>query len=210
MLSRLAEEAEISINFNLLSWASLCLLALAAPGMAAADVVPRHGSAAAACRAAGDGEPGEIVTAVNDGRGGSLVWLTDADTNLWLCSADARGSVYVYGLIFEDLLRGAGAALLPPVSVDRGGKPVLPPDPLGIAQGACRAYLDDTASAVLSSGPDGLEGGWIPGYFVFLETEAGDTFLCNATPNAQVWAFARTARGWAPPRRWGRRFISAP
>ncbi|MGK2923377.1 MAG: hypothetical protein ACSLE4_11450 [Methyloceanibacter sp.] len=159
--------------------------------MAAADVVPRHGPAAAACRAAGDGEPGEIVTAVDDGRGGSLVWLTDADTNLWLCSADERGSVYAYGLIFEDLLRGAGAAFLPPVSVDRGGKPVLPADPLGIAQVACRAYLDDMASAVLNSGPDGLEGGWIPGYFVFLETKAGDTFLCNATPNAQVWVFAR-------------------
>jgi len=49
----------------------------------------------------------------------------------------------------------------------------------------------DTAGAVLSSGPDGLEGGWIPGYFVFLKAEAGDTFLCNATSNAQVWAFAR-------------------
>jgi len=155
------------------------------------DAAPRHGSALTACRAAGDGEPGEIVTAVDDGRGGSLVWLSDADTNLWLCSADARGSVHAYDLIFEDLLRGAGAALLPSVSVDRGGKPVLPADPLGIAQGACRAYLDDTESAVLSSGPDGLEGGWIPGYFVFLETEAGDTFLCNATPNAQVWVFAR-------------------
>jgi hypothetical protein len=26
---------------------------------------------------------------------------------------------------------------------------------------------------------------------VFLGTEAGDTFLCNATANAQVWVFAR-------------------
>jgi hypothetical protein len=60
-----------------------------------------------------------------------------------------------------------------------------------VAQGACQAYLDDAAGAVLSSGPDGLEGGWIPGYFVFLGTEAGDTFLCNATANAQVWVFAR-------------------
>lgn len=181
----------IPIYFNLLALVGLGLIAFAAPPVAAADVAPRHGSALAACRAAGDGEAGEIVTAVDDGRGGSLVWLTDADTNLWFCSADARGSVYAYGLIFEDLLRGAGAGLLPPVSVDRGGKPVLPADPLRIAQGACRAYLDDAAGAVLSSGPDGLEGGWIPGYFVFLGTEAGDTFLCNATANAQVWVFAR-------------------
>jgi hypothetical protein len=75
--------------------------------------------------------------------------------------------------------------------VDRGGKPVLPADPLRYAQGACRAYLDDAGGAVMSSRPDGLEGGWIPGYFVFLGTEAGDTFLCNATANAQVWVFAR-------------------
>jgi hypothetical protein len=29
------------------------------------------------------------VTAIDDGLGGSLVWLTDSDANLWPCSADA-------------------------------------------------------------------------------------------------------------------------
>jgi hypothetical protein len=131
-----------------------------------------------------------MVTAVEDGRGRSLVWLTDADTNLWLCSADAGGLVYSYDLIFDDLLRGAGGKLLPPVSVDRGGKPVLPADPGGIAQSACRAYLKDASSTVLRSGMDGLKGDWIPGYFVFLQADSGETFLCNATANAQVWVFA--------------------
>jgi hypothetical protein len=37
----------------------------------------------------------------------------------------------------------------------------------------------------------GRNANWLPGYYVFLETEAGETFLCDATANAQVWAFAR-------------------
>jgi hypothetical protein len=117
------------------------------------------------------------VTAVDDGRGGSLVWLTDQDNNLWLCNADADGRVYAYSMIFDDLLAGAGASLVTPIILDRDGKPVSPPpDPLATAELACRAYLN---------------ANWLPGYYVFLETEAGETFLCDATANAQVWAFAR-------------------
>jgi len=169
----------------------LCLCPLSAAAVSAATVAPAHRVAVAACQAAADGVATETVTAIDDGRGGSLVWLTDADANLSLCRADAAGHVYAYGLIFDDLLRGAGAKLLPSTTVDRNGKPVLPADPQKIAQGACQAYLEDPASVVSGSGPDGLKDDWLPGYFVFLETGAGETFLCNATPNAQVWVFAQ-------------------
>ena len=163
-----------------------------------AGVAPRHAPAAEACAAAADGGLMETITAIDDGRCGSLVWLTDAEADLWLCSADTLGRVYANTLIFEDLLHGAGAKLLPPVTVDRNGKPILPADPIGIAQGACEAYLGDSAS-VAGSGPDGLEGDWVPGYFVFLETRTGETFLCNATPNAQVWAFAKIGKPQSGP-----------
>jgi hypothetical protein len=132
------------------------------------------------------------VTAVDDGRGGSLVWLTDQDNNLWLCNADADGHVYAYSMIFDDLLAGAGASLVTPIILDRDGKPVSPPpDPLATAELACRAYLDGEGGEVVARGADGLNTNWLPGYYVFLETEAGETFLCDATANAQVWAFAR-------------------
>lgn len=180
---------EILLRFNILL-VVLGSLVLATSGGAASETAPGHARAVAAC-IAGDGGPMEVVTAIDDGRGRSLVWLTDADTNLWLCSADGAGRVYTRNLIFDDLLKGAGAKALPPTSVDRNGKPVLPADPLGIAQGACQAYLGDDPGVVLESGPDGLEGDWLPGYFVFLQTGTGETFLCNATPNAQVWVFAR-------------------
>jgi hypothetical protein len=136
------------------------------------------------------GVPATPVTAIDDGRGGSLVWLTDAEANLWLCSADTGGHVYAYSLIFDDLLKGAGARLVEPVYLDGEGNPVAPaPDPLAVAERACQAYLD--GGTVVGRGKDGLNADWLPGYFVFIETAAGETFLCDATPNAQVWVFAR-------------------
>jgi len=95
-------------------------------------------------------------------------------------------------MIFDDLLAGAGASLVTPIILDRDGKPVSPPsDPLATAELACRTYLDGEGGEVVARGPDGLNTNWLPGYYVFLETEAGETFLCDATANAQVWAFAR-------------------
>lgn len=173
----------------------LGLLAFAtASGGFAAEFALAHQTAAAACEAADDGRPHKTVAVVGDDRGASLVWLTDADTNLWLCSADAEGHVYALSMIFDDLLKGAGAKLLPPVSVDRDGKPVPPADPLAVATNACQAYLGGEGGTVLADGPDGLKSDWVPGYFVFLGTKAGETFLCDATANAQVWVFARIGK----------------
>ena len=47
-----------------------------------------------ACTIANAPQPVDFVAEVDDGRGGSLVWLTDAGANLWLCNADADGQVF--------------------------------------------------------------------------------------------------------------------
>jgi hypothetical protein len=181
--------------------AGLCTLGLTAGfgPLAGAKGTP-HEAAVKACAQARDGAPATPVTAIADGRGGSLVWLTDAETNLWLCSADADGQVYAYDMIFDDLLAGAGAGLVKPIVIDGDGAPIEPvQDPLLVAEQACQAYLDGEGGTVVSKGADGLNANWLPGYFVFIETEAGETYLCNATPNAQVWAFARIGEPLGDP-----------
>ena len=60
---------------------------LSLPASAGTDL---HASAVHACTIANASQPVDFVAEVGDGRGGSLVWLTDADANLWLCNADAR------------------------------------------------------------------------------------------------------------------------
>ena len=62
-------------------------------------------------------------------------------------------------------------------------------NPLTIAENACQAYLSDGPGKVVGSGPDGLDGDWVPGYYVFIETGNG-LVLCDATADAQVWGFA--------------------
>jgi hypothetical protein len=168
----------------------------AAPVVAAASP---HEAAVRACAVQGEGAPARPVTAIADGRGGSLVWLTDADTNLFLCSADGDGHVYAYSMIFDDLLQGAGASFVEPLYIDGAGTPVAgESDPFAVAEWACQAYLAGEAGKVVgkisSKGADGLNDDWLPGYFVFIETEAGETFLCDATPNAQVWAFSKIGK----------------
>jgi hypothetical protein len=187
---------------NLLRLGALGLAAgFAAPVSAAASP---HEAAVQACTVQGDGAPARPVTAIADGRGGSLVWLTDEDTNLFLCSADADGRVYAYSMIFDDLLQGAGASFVEPLYIDGAGKPVAgAADPLAVAERACQAYLAGEAGTAVgtisSKGADGLNDDWLPGYFVFIETEAGETFLCDATSNAQVWAFHRIGKPLSYP-----------
>ena len=160
---------------------------LSVPASAGIDI---HAAAVKACTTASAAQPAAFVASVDDGRGGSLVWLTDADANLWLCNADAEGHVFAYSKMTGDLLQGAGANLVaidPVTNPDEIGTPEQ--DPLAVAERACQAYLSDGPGKVVSAGPDGLAGDWVPGYYFFLEV--GDRlFLCDATGDAQVWAFA--------------------
>lgn len=171
---------------------SLCALVGINGFAAAEDATIGHDVALQACAVAHDEEVAVPITAIDDGRGGSLVWLTDSNANLWLCSAAADGQVYAFSMIFSDLLKGAGGQFVLPVHIGSDGTAVPPPhDPLHIAELACQAYLPGDGDKVVGKGADGLNADWIPGYFVFIETDAGETYLCDATPDAQVWAFAK-------------------
>jgi hypothetical protein len=99
------------------------------------------------------------VTAIDDGLGGSLVWLTDADVNLWVCSADAAGKIYAYVMMTSDLLKGAGAWLVPDESFsdDEFGVARPDPNPLDIAELACKAFFrNGNPGKVIGGGQDGL------------------------------------------------------
>jgi hypothetical protein len=160
---------------------------LSGPSSAGSDL---HAAAVHACTTANASQPVDFVAAVDDGRGGSLIWLTDADANLWLCNADAEGQIFAYNKMVGDLLEGAGANLvgLQP-AVNESGVAVPEKNPLTIAENACQAYLSDGPGKIVGSGPDGLDGDWVPGYYVFIDTGAG-LVLCDATADAQVWTFA--------------------
>jgi hypothetical protein len=166
--------------------AAACLFA--APAGAGGEP---HEAAVKACAAANGNQPAAFVTAVDDGRGGSLVWLTDANSGLWLCSADSDGKIYAYSPMAGDILQGAGAGIvdLAPV-LDPGDVPLPDPSPIDVAVKACQIKLDGVPIKVIGRGIDGLRGAWVPGYFVFIETGEGQVYLCDATADAQVWAFA--------------------
>jgi hypothetical protein len=169
---------------------------LSVPASAETDV---HASAVQVCTTANASQPVEFVAAVDDGRDGSLVWLTDSDANLWLCNADAEGHVLAYTKMIGDLLEGAGANLVNIEPATNEGEVGIPEkDPLSVAASACQAYLSDGPGKVVGSGPDGLDGDWVPGYYVFIEAANG-LFLCDATADAQVWAFAEIGDPLANP-----------
>jgi hypothetical protein len=168
---------------------ALALSAFAAIG-ARAEADP-HTIAVKACTTANGHQPANVVVAIEDGRGGSLVWLTDGEANLWFCSADAAGKIYAYVVMTGDLLQGAGSVLVPDenFSDDEYSVPLPDPNPLDIAELACKAYFSGSDPAkVIARGLDGLGENFVPGYFLFLES-GGRTYLCDATGDAQVWAF---------------------
>jgi hypothetical protein len=137
-------------------------------------------------------QPAKSVTAIDDGLGGSLVWLTDSDANLWVCSADAAGKIYAYVMMTFDLLKSAGSWLVPDESFsdDEFGVARPDPNPLGIGELACKAFFPGgNPGKVIGRGQDGLAENFMPGYFIFFQSQE-HTYLCDATGDAQVWAFA--------------------
>jgi hypothetical protein len=170
----------------------LSALAVVSLTVPAAAIAGPHEAAVRACAGANAHQPATLVVAIDDGRGGSLVWLADANANLSLCSAGSDGEIYAYSVLTGDLLQGAGAALVPPIKplVEGSGVTLPLADPVEVVQRVCRAALPGADGEVIASGPDGLAGEWVRGYYVFLETAAGALFLCDATVDAKVWALA--------------------
>jgi hypothetical protein len=163
------------------------ILAALAFGGSAGAKTDAHAAAIKACMSADGLQSAIVVAAVDDGRGGSLVWLNDAGAALWLCNVK-EDKVFALAQMTGDLLKGAGAYLVGTEEDGEGDAEEPEKSPIAIAEQACQAYLDN-GGKVLNSGSDGLGGDWVPGFFVFLETENG-IFLCDATGDAQVWAFA--------------------
>jgi len=144
-----------------------------------------HAVAIEACSAVNPFQPVETLGAVDDGSGigFSLVWINDTEDRLWMCDADAEGFIYSYALVAGDLLAGTGPELIGLQPAANGG---FEDHPQVVAEKVCAAYLED-GGTVLTSRPDGL--GADPGYAIFVENDAGDLYLCNATGDAMVWAF---------------------
>lgn len=165
--------------------AALSLAVLAVSPANAEAGAADHAAAIEACSAVNPFQPVEALGAVDDGSGigFSLVWIGDAEDRLWMCDADAEGFVYSYSLMTADLLEGTGPELIGLTPASNGG---FEDEPQAVAEKVCVASLED-GGTVLSSRPDGL--GADPGYAVFVESEAGDLYLCNATGDAMVWAF---------------------
>jgi hypothetical protein len=158
--------------------------ALAFVSAHAETAVTDHETAIKACSIVNPTQPVEVVNAVDDGSGVgfSLIWLNDAEGNLWMCDADADGNVYSYSLVTEDLVEGWGAELLGLTEAS-----LAEANPQEVAEKVCIAYMTD-GGEVLSSSPDGY--GQYPGYVVFVKDTLGDIYLCNATgSDAMIWAF---------------------
>jgi hypothetical protein len=167
----------------LLSAMATCALVFSSAG--AEEAVAGHEAAVKACSTVNPSQPVSVLSAVDDGSGigFSLVWLNDKDGNLWMCDADADGNVYVYSLLTGDLLQGAGGELIGLQLTADGG---FDGEPQQIAQKVCVAHTGE-GGKVLAIAPDGLEAD--PGFVIFVQNAAGETYLCNATGDAMIWAF---------------------
>jgi hypothetical protein len=167
---------------------------LAASALASLGLVPanakseatNHDAAIKACSTVNPSQPVKVVNAVEDGSGlgFSLVWLNDKDGNLWMCDADDGGKVYSYAMVTGDLLDGDGPDM---IGLQLASDGTFDGKPQDIAEKVCAAYLTD-GGKVLASASDGLETD--PGFIVFVGDKAGKYYLCNATADAAVWAFA--------------------
>ena len=178
----------MKLNYVMMS-ASMAALTLAALTVSPAVSAPatNHDVAIKACTVANIYQPVEVVTAIDNGKGYSLVWLTDTDGDLWMCHADNKGSIYAYEVIGGDLLEGEGPSLTG-FELTSTGEPKG--EPQEIAAKVCVAAAESQPAKVVASRPDGLSGDWISGYSVFVQDGMGNHYLCNATADAAIWAWA--------------------
>jgi hypothetical protein len=98
-----------------------------------------------------------------------------------MCDADSEGNVYSYSLVTNDLLDGDGLTV---AGITEAALTEL--EPQAIAEKVCVGWLAD-GGEVVASASDGYEQD--PGFLIFVESTAGDLYLCNATSDAMIWAF---------------------
>jgi hypothetical protein len=169
------------------SMAALVFATLAATSAVSAQAANNHNTAINACTTANEYQPVNVVAAIDNGSGYTLVWLTDTDGDLWMCHADNHGSIYAYEVVDGDLLEGEGPEMIN-LEFASNGEPKGKPQQ--VAEKVCTAAASLQPAKVIASRPDGLSGDWTSGFSVFLQDDAGDYYLCNATGDASIWAWA--------------------
>jgi hypothetical protein len=160
------------------SWFSV---AYAAP----APQIREHGVAISVCSRFNDYQPAEAVRVVPDGRGNSLVWIDDADGDLWLCNADNHGNIYANNMMAGDMLRGHGLDRLLTLPAALAGDAATN-EPQAVAERICRLAAPEQPARAFSTTPDGMDD-----YTVFVRDAAGADYLCNASGNAEIFTFVR-------------------
>jgi hypothetical protein len=167
---------------------TVLLITVAAHSVAFAAVAPQtleHAAAIRACGQINEFQPVEVVNTVSDGRGNSLVWLNDADGDLWLCNADRNGNVYANDIMAGDMLNGEGLdELLRQNTIDGEELDVLAPQV--VAEHICRISAPEQPAQVVSTAPDGMND-----YTVFVQGAGNDVYLCNASGNAEIFSFVQ-------------------
>lgn len=179
---------------KLLFTTSIALAAMVSYAPAQAVEQNPHQPAIDACIAQNEYQPATLLASADDGMGDSTVWLTDADGDLWLCNGDAEGTIYANVMVSDDLLRGAGADLVTPLqdAAASSGR-----EDIRVAEEVCTAVLLDQPARVVSSVPDGLSGEDAD-YIVFVEDSASKLHMCNASANAEIFAFVEIGGDEAP------------
>ena len=163
---------------------SAALLALAfSPVVSATANAGASDVAIEACSNFNEYGPVEVMAAVDDGMGDTLVWLTDADEDLWACNASGEGDIFANVMVDDDLLEGEGPAMVQLVSGNPSRHPELQAGRL------CLAVAEEQNVEIVASVEDGLGD-----YMVWLEVDGGESYImCNASSDGALYAFETVA-----------------
>jgi hypothetical protein len=130
-----------------------------------------------ACTTFNEYGPTELIAVVEDGMGDYLVWLEDADEDLWACNANADGDIYANVIVADDLLEGEGPAMVHLVNGAATRHPAKQ------AERLCLAVAEGEAELVATV-EDGLGD-----YLVWLAVDEETFIMCNASSDGLLYAF---------------------
>lgn len=141
--------------------------------------------AAYVCATVNEYQPVDVVSIAPDGMGDYIVWMTDADGDIWACNASGQGDIYTYDLVVGDLLEGIGRETLVDVGVIRvGSQPTMSDEEIAIR--TCWAILEDENSEPVVAVEDGVGD-----YLVWLQESNGDLYMCNANGKGEIFIFTQ-------------------
>ncbi|MEO1200484.1 MAG: hypothetical protein AAFX39_14850 [Pseudomonadota bacterium] len=122
----------------------------------------------------------DIEGVVHDGVGGFVVWISDTDETLYLCNADATGTVYAFDPVSHDMFNGKGQDALGEAGFTEISTAVSE-TPQAVANTICTLPFDETIE-IVASVPDGL------GDYLIWMVDGDETYwMCNASGEAQVY-----------------------